>query len=234
MKKIQLILLALIIVSCQKEKNKVQIQINKQEDVLSEKRIDSILDQLETVTYENLPEQYIKYSHPECKFNNELSNRKFYKLNGNQLKLKVVGEFTIQEFLAKDEYYKTYKRNPFPEFEQYWLVDKEVLYMMLELISQLKKEGYNEYGFHIRTAHRHPTKNGELNGASYSQHMFGKAIDIGIDDINQDGKSTQADKTIVYNMLEKIVGNEGGLGKYPGTMNLHFDCRGFKARWDVP
>jgi len=106
--------------------------------------------------------------------------------------------------------------------------------MMLELILELDKLGHDKYGFHIRTAHRHPTKNNEVNGASYSQHMFGKAIDIGVDDIDQNGISNQADKSIVYSLLQGIVGQRGGLGLYPGSMNLHFDCRGFKARWDVP
>jgi uncharacterized protein YcbK (DUF882 family) len=86
------------------------------------------------------------------------------------------------------------------------LVDREVLHMMLELIIALKEKDYNKYGFHIRTADRHPTKNGEINGATYSQHMFGKSIDIGIDDINKDGKSTQTDKMIIHDLLEKIVG----------------------------
>lgn len=234
MKKIQFIVLTLLLVSCQKETNKVEVQINKQADILTASGIDSVLAQLALVSYKDLPEKYLDYSHPGRKFDQELKNRKFYKLNGHQLKLKIVGKYTIENFLANDEYYKTYKKNPFPEFEQYWLVDKEVLYMMLELINQLKKDGHNEYGFHIRTAHRHPTKNGEIDGAKYSQHMFGKAIDIGIEDINKDGEFTQDDKTIVYDILEKIIGNRGGLGKYPGTKNLHFDCRGFKARWDVP
>lgn len=180
--------------------------MSQQEDVLSEEKIDSVLDQLTAVSYEDLPQQYLDYSHPECKFDTELKNRTFYKLTGRQLKLKVVGEFSIEKFLAKDEYCKTYRENPCPEFEQYCLVDREVLHMMLELIIALKEKDYNKYGFHIRTADRHPTKNGEINGATYSQHMFGKSIDIGIDDINKDGKSTQTDKMIIHDLLEKIVG----------------------------
>lgn len=235
MKNTVIIAVFLTLVSCQKNENERIEQIkNSQPDILTERQIDSVLHLFEEVNYTDLNQDYKAYSHPENKFNSELKNRKFYKIFGNQMDLKIIGDFTVRDFIPHDEYYKAYKKNPFPEFEQYWLVDHEVLFMMLELILQLEAEGYNKYGFHIRTAHRHPQKNADVNGASYSQHMFGKAIDIGVDDINNDGESTQEDKMIVYNMLQEIVGSDGGLGLYPGSMNLHFDCRGHKARWDFP
>lgn len=224
----------LLFLSCRKEKLKEEIIKNKQEDVLTEGGIDSVLEQLEEVKYSDLPENYLDYSHPNRKFTSELKNKTYYAVYSHQMNKKVVGEFTIKDFIAKDEYYKAYKDSPDPEFYQFWLIDKKVLYMMLELITKLDENGYDKYGFHIRNSHRHPLKNTSVNGAKYSQHMFGRAIDIGVDDINQDGEENQADKTIVYDLLQKIVGSKGGLGKYPGTMNLHFDCRGFMARWDFP
>ncbi len=224
-----------LIFSCHKsEKEKIESIKNQQEDILTKSGIDSVLDQFEQVNYNDLDERYKSYSHPENKFHKELKNRDFYKILGTQIDRKVVGCFTVRDFIPHDDYYKAFKQDPYPEFEQYWLVDKKVLYMMLSLIHDLDNQGYNKYGFHIRTAHRHPQKNADVNGASYSQHMFGKAIDIGVDDINGDGESNQTDKMIVYEMLQSIVGNNGGLGLYPGSMNLHFDCRGFRARWDFP
>jgi hypothetical protein len=229
------IVLMSLLISCQKTKFNPEHPAQKgQEDVLSRDGIDSVLSTLTMVAYSKLPIQYLDYSHPNRKFEPELQERDFYCISGFDINKKIVGNFTVRNFLAHDEYYKMYKDNPYPEFEQYWLIDKKVLYMMLELITELKDEGYNEYGFHIRNSHRHPKLNTDANGAKYSQHMFGKAIDIGVEDINQDGRNTQADKIIVYDILEKIVDNNGGLGKYPGSMNLHFDCRGFKARWDYP
>jgi hypothetical protein len=203
-------------------------------DVLTNNGIDSVLALLDEVQYNELNEKYLNYSHPNRKFMTELKNRHYFSVRGDQLHYKIVGNFRIKDFIAKDEYYHAYKDCPAADFTQFWLVDKKVLYMMLELINALKEEGYNEYGFHIRNQHRHPKKNSDINGASYSQHMFGKAIDIGIDDIDNNGEENQADKTVVYKMLQEIVGNRGGLGKYPGSMNLHFDVRGFRARWDVP
>lgn len=225
---------AITIMSCQKIKNNPKYTAKEQASITSQEGIDSVLSTLEKTPYQQLDTTYLNYSHPHRKFTQELKNRDYYKVYGYQLNTKIVGNYRIKDFLAKDDYYKTYLKNPFPEFEMYWLIDKDVLYMMLELITQLKEEGYNPDGFHIRNSHRHPKLNTDGKGASYSQHMFGKAIDIGVDDIDQDGDSTQADKMIVYEMLQKIVGNKGGLGLYPGTTSLHFDCRGFRARWDWP
>ena len=236
MKRLIIISTAIILYSCAKEsvEQKEEYAKNLQEDVLTEEGIEEVLNKLESVHYTDLDTQYLNYSHPNRKFTKELQNRYYYKVYGNQMKLKVIGSYTISDFMAHDTYYKTYKENPFPEFEQYWLIDKEVLFMMLELINQLDESGYNKYGFHIRNSHRHPKLNTDGSGASYSQHMFGKAIDIGVDDIDENGVSNLDDKKIIYDMLQDIVGNKGGLGLYPGKMNLHFDCRGFKARWDWP
>ncbi|OIQ24934.1 MAG: hypothetical protein BM555_06925 [Crocinitomix sp. MedPE-SWsnd] len=236
MKHLILAVSGLLLLACNKEKlpNGVNLSPEIQEDVLTKEGIENALSHLEIVPYAELDSQYIHYSHPNEKFLDELKNRTYYKVFGNQMNLKIIGNYTTSDFMAHDEYYKTYKKNPFPEFEQYWLIDKEVLFMLLELILKLDEEGYNKYGFHIRNSHRHPKLNTDGSGASYSQHMFGRAIDIGIDDIDMDGESTLQDKKIIYDMLQKIVGNDGGLGLYPGKMSLHFDCRGFRARWDWP
>lgn len=235
MKTIISTMLLITLISCKKINPSIEhIATNQQEDILTYEGIDSVLSTLTVVGYTKLPKKYLDYSHPNRKLTAELQERDYYLVKGYDMNKKVVGNFTVRNFLANDRYYKTYKDNPFPEFEQYWLTDKKVLYMMLDLILELDKQGYNKYGFHIRNSHRHPQLNTRANGAKYSQHMFGRAIDIGIEDINNDGKKTQADKTIVYEILQDIVGNKGGLGKYPGTMNLHFDCRGFRARWDFP
>lgn len=223
-------------ISC--ERNPIESFMNDsqdpslQDDVLTQAGIDSVLSLLEEIEYEQLDEDYLNYSHPNRKFTKELEGLSFYKVRGDQLHHKVVGQFTIGDFIVKDGYYEAFKDCPAPDFTQYWLVDKEVLYMMLDLILELDALGHNKYGFKIRTQHRHPTKNTAVKGASYSQHQFGRAIDIKVLDIDNNGKSNQADKTIIYDLLLKIVGNKGGIGRYPGSMNLHFDCRGHKARWD--
>lgn len=161
-----------------------------------------------------------------------LKKEKFYVLEGDDVLKYIVGEYRIRNFVTTDAYYSRNEKDYTKNKKQFWLVDKKMLYMMLDLILKLDENGYNKYGFHVRESHRHPTYNEKKGGASSSQHIWGKAVDIVIQDINNDGKKTQADKTIVLDIMEEIVGNNGGLGRYPGSMTVHFDCRGHRARWD--
>ena len=115
----------------------------------------------------------------------------------------------------------------------YWLIDKKILYKTLELQDSLRSKDYDPHGFSISNGHRHPHYNDQIGGASKSQHLWGKAIDIKIKDINKDGKSNQADKKIVLDLLENhIIKRRGGVGRYVGTMSIHYDVRGHYARWD--
>ena len=135
------------------------------------------------------------------------------------------------DFLSHDKYYAENLRDINKNKTQYWLVDGKMLHMVLDLILELEKQGYNKYGFMVRCGHRHPRRNMASKGASQSQHQFGKAADLEIRDINNDGKKDDKDKQIVLEILEKIVDDDGGLGLYPGTMSVHLDSRGYKARW---
>ncbi|MBN4072855.1 DUF882 domain-containing protein [Crocinitomix catalasitica] len=229
-------LLLLIAISCKKKTNTINIYDEKhpQEDVLTRDGIDSVLNSFEQIPYPELSEAYKDSTDPQRKFTKELNQRELYVITGDEIYKKVIGNYRLKDFLAKDSYYKQNAKNFGAKHAQFWLIDKKVLYMMLELIHRLDEEGYNMYGFHIRNSHRHPAHNKKARGAKYSQHMFGRAIDIGVDDVNKDGKSNLDDKAILYDLLEDIVSNEGGLGLYPGKMCLHFDCRGHRARWDWP
>jgi hypothetical protein len=201
-------------------------------DVLTRSAIDSVLDSFEHRPYNEIDESYHQYSDPGYEFKPSLTSQKYCIVHNEDLGKKVVGKFKVSDFIAHDEYYRSALRNDTVS-ELYWLIDRKVLYMMLELIQEVDKLGYNMYGFEIRNGHRHPRRNKEVKGASRSQHIYGKAIDIAVMDVNEDGKATQKDKTILYTLLEDIVGDKGGIGRYPGSMNLHFDCRGKKARWDT-
>ncbi|MGB0932220.1 MAG: hypothetical protein ACPGVB_15660, partial [Chitinophagales bacterium] len=62
--------------------------------------------------------------------------------------------------------------------------------------------------------------------------------DILVLDVNKDGESNDKDVDIVVDILnEKIVKNEGGIGTYKkegsffSRQMVHFDCRGYWARW---
>ena len=79
-----------------------------------------------------------------------------------------------------------------------------------------------------------------LSGASKnSQHLTGKAIDIIILDVNEDGEVDGKDVDLVYQILEeKILNGSGGIGTYKnekGFLNkqmIHFDLRKNKSRWN--
>ena len=113
------------------------------------------------------------------------------------------------------------------------IFNEKIFYKTLELQDELEKLGYDPHGFTIVNGHRHPAYNERIGGASLSRHMKGEAVDITVDDVNMDGYANKADKDIILDLLErKIIGNEGGIGLYPGSGNVHYDVRGTRARWD--
>ena len=74
--------------------------------------------------------------------------------------------------------------------------------------------------------------------ASKSQHLVGKAVDIVVLDVNGDGSKNSEDVDIIYNILnKKIIRSKGGVGTYKNEHSfldrqmVHFDSRGYRARW---
>jgi uncharacterized protein YcbK (DUF882 family) len=107
-----------------------------------------------------------------------------------------------------------------------------VLHKFLDLILGLGAKGYDKYALKIKDGFRYPRFNNRTGGVRLSQHIYGRAIDLSVGDVNRDGKFTEADKKIILFMLENdIIKNSGGVGHYPGTNVVHFDTRGYKARW---
>jgi uncharacterized protein YcbK (DUF882 family) len=117
---------------------------------------------------------------------------------------------------------------------QYFCIEKYILHRFLDLILALKKNGYDEYAFKINDGYRYPRFNELKDGASMSQHIYGRAIDIAIGDINNDGKYKESvDKQIVLSILERrIIKNSGGVGRYINSNVVHFDTRGSYSRWE--
>lgn len=202
---------------------------NNNPPVYSKIKIDEILDSYPSLTLKALDKEYLKYTKSTTsKYKDMLANGRYYPIPKKDLYKKIVGEFRINHFVCKDKYYKNSSQK-----EIYWLLDKKLLYKTLELMEALDEKGFNKHGFYIKSGHRHPAHNEKIKGASKSRHIKGQAVDIVIQDINKDGKATQKDKTIVYDLLnKKIIGNQGGIGRYPGTMVVHYDVRGTRARWD--
>ena len=206
---------------------------NENPDISSKAEIDKALSDLEIITYKDLDQEYLQFSKSNLpKYEKLIRNLKYYKVKRTQLNRKVVGDFRLKEFLCKDHYYRNCVLNRREDLV--FILNKKLLYKTLELLEELDKLGYNRYGFYIVNGHRHPSYNEDVGGAKLSRHIKGEAVDITINDINDDGYANKQDKDIVLDLLDKkIIGNQGGIGLYPGSDRVHFDVRGTRARWDT-
>lgn len=207
---------------------------NNQEIVTQSKEIKSILNSFPTIPFSQLKKEYLsKTKYDKKKYKKLAKGSNLLIIKGKDIFKFVVGNFRIKDFLPKDDYYYENIDALGAGKEIFWMVDKKLLLKLLALQNVLSENGYNENGFTIVNGFRHPAYNEKVGGASLSRHLKGQALDLRIGDINNDGYANQIDKTIVLDFLEnKIIKNEGGIGKYPGTMSVHFDVRGYRARWD--
>lgn len=205
---------------------------NLQEPIYTVEKMDSVLNLFETISFENLPEDYKLYADPQNKFSKKLKKRDYRIVKGDKCYLYIAGKNRISNFLCPDKYFTENKAHPEKHLIQYWLVDRQLLVWIIEFMEILQEKGYNRDGFTVRESHRHPHYNDKRGGATQSQHIFGTATDLTIQDINKDGHAGEDDKNIALEILEDIVGNDGGMGLYPGTMTIHIDTRGERARWN--
>lgn len=205
---------------------------NENSRVDSKKSIDETLEELEKVKFEELDEEYMNYTKSnESRYRKILINSQYYVVKRKDINRRIVGKFRIKNFLSKDKYYKRCLYNK--DSHQYWLINKKLLYSILELQEELTNKGYNRNGFRVTYGHRQPRNNEEVNGAKSSKHIKGEAADLVIKDVNKDGKYTNEDKAIILEIVdEKVIGNRGGIGRYPGSRVVHIDVRGKRARWD--
>lgn len=200
-------------------------------EVYSVKAVNKIIDGFEKVDYDDLDRDYLDYTKSNLsKYKNLVSKLTYYKVRRADLNKKIAGPFRLKSFICKDDYYADGVMHNEPII---CIFNPKIFYKTIELIQSLKSKGHNPYGFEVINGHRHPSYNENIGGAKLSRHIKGEAVDIVVYDINNDGYSTKADKDIVLDILEKeVIGNQGGIGLYPGTDNVHYDVRGTRARWN--
>lgn len=200
-------------------------------NVNEQESIENILNQFQQIPYAEMEKQYLKNTQQDiAPFNKMLNKAVYYKIPRKDIYQKITGNFRIKDYLPKDDYYKQslYSKKD----SLYWLMDEKLLFQVLAFQNKLKQDGHDPNAFIITNGYRHPAFNKKVKGASQSRHIVGEAVDITAKDINQDGEINQIDKKIILETAEFVVGNSGGVGKYPNTLSIHMDTRGHKARWD--
>lgn len=72
----------------------------------------------------------------------------------------------------------------------------------------------------VTSGYRTPSYNRKIGGAKFSQHMYGRAADIVVEDVKPE---------VVYNFLCESFPYSCGFGLYSSF--VHVDCRVTKSRW---
>lgn len=76
----------------------------------------------------------------------------------------------------------------------------------------------------IISGYRTPAYNKKIGGVAYSKHLSASAADITVK-----SKTPQQLAGIIEMLIKDGHMRQGGIGVYPGF--VHYDIRGFRARW---
>jgi uncharacterized protein YcbK (DUF882 family) len=217
--------------ACQPKPELTYDQKTNQKPIYTHSEIDQVFNSFPQLTYNQLDKAYIQ----SAGLNDPIYfQRSFYVIKGETIYKYLVGKFRVLDFMPKDEFYKqNLQKLKSGGVKQYLLLDKRVIHKFLELMEALEKKKLNREAFTVNDGFRHPVYNKKVGGAKGSLHTWGMAVDIEIGDVDKNGKINKADKKIVLDLLEnQIIGNQGGVGRYPWSQTVHFDVRGWYARWD--
>jgi uncharacterized protein YcbK (DUF882 family) len=150
----------------------------------------------------------------------------------------VSSHFRLKQFLCKQ-----------PAGARKYVVLNERLLVALEyVLERVRAAGYRATTFHVMSGYRTPAYNRAIGNVKFSQHQWGAAVDIFIDengdgrmdDLNGDGRSDIRDAQVLYRIIDAASAREGqgligGIGKYPPTSAhgpfVHVDVRPGHARW---
>ncbi len=146
--------------------------------------------------------------------------------------------FRLKQFLCKQ-----------PGSRRYVVLNERLLLALEYALGQVTAAGYHATTFHVMSGYRTPAYNRALANVRYSQHQWGAAADIFVDenrdgvmdDLTGDGRSDMRDGELLYQLIDQAAarpvaqGLIGGLAKYRATKAhgpfVHVDVRDHKARW---
>ena len=118
--------------------------------------------------------------------------------------MKLTNNFNLSEFVCKDG-------TQVPDH----------LFNNVSLLADNLQTLRDELGtaIYINSAYRHEAYNASIGGSSKSQHIQATAADIRTE------KHTPQE---IFNTIERLI-SEGGMKAYSSF--VHYDVRGYKARW---
>ena len=115
---------------------------------------------------------------------------------------KLSANFSVKEFACKD--------------------GSDVVFVSPDLVEILQKiREHFERPVTVNSGYRTVTYNQKVDGAAYSQHLYGMAADITVKGVGSRDVAAYA---------EKLLPNTGGIGIYPTF--THVDVRKVKSRWN--
>jgi uncharacterized protein YcbK (DUF882 family) len=123
----------------------------------------------------------------------------------------------LQPGEALSEHFKAGEFMPHDDSYRYVRVSPELVRRLEKIRSAL-----GGVAITIHSAYRPPDYNRQVGGVSNSAHLDGLAADISAEGI------ATAD---LHQVCEQIIGDDGGVGYYPGQQFCHIDVRGSRSRW---
>lgn len=133
-------------------------------------------------------------------------------------------------------------------YPKYVVLQEELLLKLERLADRLRDLGYSRGSIEVMSGYRTPAYNRSIGNGRHSQHIYGRAADVFVDeaprdgvmdDLNGDGKVNRKDAERLARIIEELEqegpASLGGLGWYEATRAhgpfVHLDVRGFRVRW---
>ncbi|MEZ4749563.1 MAG: D-Ala-D-Ala carboxypeptidase family metallohydrolase [Bdellovibrionota bacterium] len=164
----------------------------------------------------------------------------FIEVTKENLDWKVSKSYVLGEFLCK-------QKASFPKFVA---LKADLLKKLERLLEFAQQRGFSWTKFTIMSGYRTPFYNKQIGNVKLSQHQYGNAADIFVDenpkdgimdDLNHDKKHDFSDAAELFNLVEALEKSDtqtvpsGGLSAYKANRVhgpfVHVDARGYRARW---
>lgn len=160
----------------------------------------------------------------------------FIEVNAANDDLQLSPHFQLKQFICK-------QRGGDPK---YIVLNAALLLKLEKTLETVNLHGLRTDSFTVMSGYRTPYYNKSIGNVKFSEHQWGSAADIFVDenprdgvmdDLNHDRQFNQKDALYLARLVEDYVDPQqpGGLGSYSSTENhgpfVHLDVRGFKARW---